>query len=587
MKFSAAFLEEVKEKNEITEVIGRIVNLKRAGSNYVGLCPFHSEKTPSFTVFPGTQSFYCFGCGAGGDAVTFVMQTEGLDYPAAVETLANRAGIPMEEDGTRSGAPTVKKQRVVEATREAGRFYYAQLISPAGAAAREYLAKREISDLTVKRFGIGYAPDTGFALTAYLRGKGFGDEELKAAFLSGVSKKGNLYDIFRNRIIFPVFDLAGNPVAFSARRLNESDERKYVNTSDTPAFKKSKILFGLNFAKATSDGTLIICEGAVDAIMLHQAGFTNACATLGTSITPEHARAIARIATKVYLAYDIDKAGRAATDKAIHYLNETGVATKIIDLGKDTKDPDEFIKKYGADAFRRRLKASEGQIEYSINAIIAKYDLSITDEKAFAAKEICSFLASVPSGAERDIYTNFSANKLGVDPRMLAEDVRRAVAGRQKKNKARFEEDMIHQAEGFGDRVNRDSVRFSSAAAIEERVLGIMLSRPDLAPGAADIIGEDTFVTEFGKRVYGEFKEAFVSGTAPNISAHGFDAPEAARIARMMAERETGAENNQAVLNELIYKLKRLKEMSDADEKIKESPASSLADYIENLRNKK
>ena len=243
MAFSSAFLEEVKEKNEITEVVSRHVALKRAGSNFVGLCPFHSEKTPSFTVFPATQSFYCFGCGAGGDAVTFVMQTEGLDYPAAVEMLANRAGIPMEDDGTQRGERTVKKQRVIDATREAGRFFYAQLMSPSGTAAREYLAKREITDLTIKRFGIGYAPDNGFALTNHLRQKGFSDEELKASFLSGVSKKGNLYDIFRNRIMFPVFDIAGNPVAFSARRLNEADERKYVNTSDTPAFKKSKILF--------------------------------------------------------------------------------------------------------------------------------------------------------------------------------------------------------------------------------------------------------------------------------------------------------------------------------------------------------
>ncbi|MBP5658159.1 MAG: DNA primase, partial [Clostridia bacterium] len=280
MAFSNAFLEEVKEKNDIIEVVGRQVQLKRAGSNYVGLCPFHSEKTPSFTVFPATQSYYCFGCGAGGDAVTFVMQTEGLDYPAAIEALANRAGIPVEEDSSRPGERSVKKQRVIEATREAGRFFYAKLNSAEGAAAREYLKRREISDLTIKRFGIGYAPDAGFELTRYLRGKGFTEEELKASFLSGVSKKGNLYDIFRNRIMFPVFDLAGNPVAFSARRLNEADERKYVNTSDTPAFKKSKILFGLNIAKSTSDGTLILCEGAVDAIALHQAGFDNACATL-------------------------------------------------------------------------------------------------------------------------------------------------------------------------------------------------------------------------------------------------------------------------------------------------------------------
>ncbi|MBQ6183780.1 MAG: DNA primase [Clostridia bacterium] len=587
MAFSNAFLEEVKEKNDIIEVVGRQVPLKRAGSNYVGLCPFHSEKTPSFTVFPATQSYYCFGCGAGGDAVTFVMQTEGLDYPAAIEALANRAGIPVEEDGARTGERSVKKQRVIGATREAGRFFYAKLMSAEGAAAREYLKRREISDLTIKRFGIGYAPDTGFELTRYLRDKGFTEEELKASFLSGVSKKGNLYDIFRNRIMFPVFDLAGSPVAFSARRLNEADERKYVNTSDTPAFKKSRILFGLNIAKSTSDGTLILCEGAVDAIALHQAGFDNACATLGTAITPEHARIIARFAKTAYLAYDIDKAGRAATDKAMHYLNEVGVATKIINLGTEAKDPDEYIKKYGADSFRRRLKGSEGQNEYTLNTIIGKYNMDIPDEKAFAAREVTSFLASLSSGAERDIYTSYAAGKLGINPAMLADDVRRAAAYLRKKNKNDYDENMKRDAEGFGDKVNRDRVRFSSAATLEERILGIMITHPDLAPDAAGKLTENSFVTEFGRRVFAAFEESFRKGSAPQISTHGFTPAETARISRMMAQRETAHENSASVLDELITKLGRQKEMTEADEKIKEDPASSLADYIEKLRDKK
>ena len=588
MAFSKAFLDEVKERNEITEIINRHVPLKRAGSNFTGLCPFHSEKTPSFTVFPATQNYYCFGCGAGGDVVTFVMNTEGLDYPSAIEFLANRAGIPMERDDRsyREAVPAVKKERVIEAMREAGKFFYAKLLSPEGEKAREYLKKREFSDLTVKRFGIGYSPDSWDSLTNHLLAKGFTAEELKASFLSGTSKSGKLFDIFRNRVMFPVFDLTNNPVAFSARRLNEEDERKYVNTSDTPAFKKSKILFGLNIAKNNNDGSIILCEGAVDAIMLHQAGFSNACATLGTAITNDHARIIARIVSTAYLAYDIDKAGRKATDKAIRYLNEAGIATKIINLGSETKDPDEFIKKYGSDAFRRRLKASEGQNEYTINTIIGKYSIDIPDEKSFAAREICAFIASLDSGTDRDIYTNFAASKLQISAASLADDIERIRRSTAKKDKQKFSEDMIQKAEGFNDKTNRDKVKFSSAATIEEKILGILLTHPDLGPDTVPSLSASDFVTSFNAKIYEKFLDDIRNGNAVNISSAGLENAEVAAVSRMMAEREMSSDNSKNVLNELITKLKRQKEITESDSKLKDDP-SSLADYINKLRNKK
>ncbi len=589
MAFSKAFLDEVKERNDITEIINRHVPLKRAGSNFTGLCPFHSEKTPSFTVFPSTQNYYCFGCGAGGDVVTFVMNTEGLDYPSAIEYLANRAGIPMERDekSYQSASPTVKKERVIEAMREAGKFFYAKLLSPEGEKAREYLKKREFSDITIKRFGIGYSPDSWDALTNYMLSKGFTAEELKASFLSGVSaKSGRLFDIFHNRVMFPVFDLTNNPVAFSARRLNEEDERKYVNTSDTPAFKKSKVLFGLNIAKNNNDGSIILCEGAVDAIMLHQAGFSNACATLGTAITNEHSRIIARIVNTAYLAYDIDKAGRKATDKAIRYLNEAGIATKIINLGSETKDPDEFIKKYGADAFRRRLKASEGQNEYTINTILSKYSIDIPDEKSFAAREICSFIASLDSGTDRDIYTNFASSKLQISSSSLADDIERIRRSTVKKDKQKYSEDIMQNAEGFGDKVNRDKVKFSSAATIEEKILGILLTHPDLGPEAVMKLTSSDFVTAFNAKLFELFYENFKSGESVNISSVSLENSEVASLSRMMAEREMSSDNSSAVLSELIAKLKRQKEISESDAKLKDDP-SSLADYINKLRNKK
>jgi len=319
MAFSQRFLEEIKDRNDIVELVSKYVALKRAGSNMSGLCPFHNEKTPSFTVFPKTRSYYCFGCGAGGDAFSLVMALEGLGYRDAVEYLANRVGIPMEEDGTQRPRDEVRRDRVVAATTEAARFFYASLVSEAGAAARAYLEKRGLSMLTVRRFGIGFAPDSWDALAKHLTAKGFTPKELEAAFLCRVSKNGRLYDIFRNRIAFPLIDQGGTVLGFSARRLNEADEKKYVNTSDTPAFKKSKFVFGMNIAKNSEERSFIMCEGCMDAVALHQAGFSNAVATLGTAITSEQARLIARNASTVYLCYDSDGAGKNATLKGIGF----------------------------------------------------------------------------------------------------------------------------------------------------------------------------------------------------------------------------------------------------------------------------
>lgn len=589
MTFSKTFLEEVKERNDIEEVINRYVPLKRAGANMVGLCPFHSEKTPSFTVFSASKSFYCFGCQTGGDVVSFVMRMEGMDYPEAVEFLANRAGVPIqEENGYSPPAVRVKKERIVEAMREAGRFYHSRLFTEKGKTALEYVKKRDITNLTVKRFGIGFAPDGWDNLYTHLKEKGFTDDEMKAAFLVGVSKNNTYFDIFRNRLMFPVFDLTGNPVAFSARRLNENDERKYINTSDTPAFKKSKILFGLNIAKNSSEGSLILCEGAVDAVMLHQAGFSNACATLGTSITDDHARIISRIAKTVYLAYDIDKAGRLATEKAISKLNQVGVAVKIINLGDETKDPDEFIKKYGADAFRRRLTGSEGQTEYLINQILSKYALNLPDEKAMAAREVCAYLATINSGTELEIYASSAAAKLGVGKEVLLEDIKRQQRISTRSEKKKFAEKALSEIQGFGDRTNKDKVRFLAAATIEEKILGIILSRPDLGPYACQKLTGDHFITEFNKRVFEFFLEDFKGGKQPDISREGyFSQNEISAIVKTMAQREGVDDNSQKVLDEYIEKLKRQKEIREGEEKIKENPLEGLTDYIEQLRKRK
>ncbi len=591
MSFSEQFIDEIKSRNSIEETVSRYIQLKRAGSNLVGLCPFHNEKSPSFTVFPATKSYYCFGCGAGGDVFSFVMQTEGLDYPSAVESLASRAGIPMEQNnsyGVQNEKSAVSKKRIIEATKEAGKFFYKCLNSPSGIKAREYLEKRKISSQTIKRFGIGYAPDSWDSLTKHLKSLGFSDEETKAAFLTGTSKNGNQYDMFRNRIMFPVFDITGDCVAFSGRRLNEQDERKYINTSDTPAFKKSRVLFGLNIAKQQNDGFLIMCEGAVDAIALQQAGFSNAVATLGTAITSEHARIIARFVKTVFLAYDIDKAGRSATDKAIRLLAEVGVDTKIIDLGKDAKDPDEFIKAYGAEAFRRKLKGSSGQIDYSIDQILTKHNTDNPDEKLRAATELYEFVAKIYDRTEREIYKMSISKKLGISSKVVSDEVEYRVKRNERQVAKKVVNDALKLSEGFGDKANKDKIRFSSTAMLEEKLLGIFLNRPELAKEIAPSVDEELFATEFDKKVFLLFKDEFLNGSEVTLSKDGALSPEElGAVSRMMARRDKSSGNTKEELLSVISALKQEAKKRNADKKISEDPLGGLSDYINSLRKNK
>lgn len=587
MAFSQAFIEEVKNRNGLEEVIGKYLTLKRAGSNIVGLCPFHNEKSPSFTVFPATRSFYCFGCGAGGDVISFIMRAENLDYRDAVEYLAKMAGIPLEEDQSeKEQKPTVNRQRIYDITKTAARFFVACLNSPEGAAAREYLLeKRKFSPATLRRFGIGYAPDSWDALTKKLLSEGFTHEEMKIAFLSGTSKKGNSFDIFRNRIMFPIFDVTGEVVAFSGRRLNENDERKYVNTSDTPIFKKSRVLFGLNIAKNTDDGTLILCEGSPDAIAMHQAGFSNAIATLGTAITPEHARIIARYAKTVYLAYDIDKAGRRATMKGIDLLNQVGVSTKIIDLGKNEKDPDEYIKAHGAEAFRQKLKGSSGQVDYKIDEILSRYDITMPDQKLHAADEMTSFLATLWPEVQRDVYAGRASEKMEISKASLLEDANRKARTNEKRAKKEATEKDIRDSLGYGDRVNTDKIRFSAAASTEEKILGILLSRPDLTADACKKLKKEDFVTKFGAMIFELFLPEFTEGKEAVISKNGaLDQQQISAVSRMIAGRQTFKDNGKEALDALIDVLKNESKKREYDKKIEENPVSALDEYIKGIK---
>lgn len=582
MAFSAAFLDELKFRNELPDVISQYVNLRRTGSNMVGLCPFHSEKTPSFVVFPTTSTFKCFGCGAGGDVVGFVMQIENLDYPAAIEFLARRCGIPLEEDGF-SKEGKVSRKRVLELNREAAKFFHNHLMSPGGEAALQYLKNRQIKDTTIKHFGLGASPAGWSALTEHLTSLGFKSEELTAAFLAG-SKSGRTYDYFRNRVIFPIIDLNGNVVAFGGRAMGD-EKPKYINTSDTPAFKKSKNLFALNFAKNYASESLIMCEGYMDVIALHQAGFTNAVATLGTAVTSEHARIIARFTKNVLLAYDSDSAGKRATDKAIEALTELGINVRVIELG-DAKDPDDFIKKHGAGAFGLKLKGSSGRIDYSIGEILKKYNLSLPDDLQSATDELTNYIATLGDKPSREIYSQRAAELLGLSADGIAKVAEQKAKKIVRRAKKEFDDLEIRKKAGYGDKVNPERLKFADISTIEERILGILLIRVDLGIEALKQLGEDDFFTDFSKKLFRFIKPFLEEGKEVNISANGFFTPEEQGvIAGFMASRLKLQKNDFEVLEADIKLLKEKKTELELEEKVNED-YENLGEYLEHIKQK-
>ena len=589
MAFSKEFISLIKERNRIEDVVSRVVPLKRAGSNLVGCCPFHSEKTPSFTVFPSTSSYHCFGCHAGGDVITFIEQSEGLDYVETVEKLAQMAGVPMEEQ-TSSGAeraPSVSRERLYALNKEAARFFRSALLSPEGAYARSYLQKRQFSDLTVRRFGIGYAPNSWNALTDHLTANGFTSAEIREAFLGSVSKKnGKLYDIFRNRLMFPVFDLNGEVAAFSGRRLDENDERKYINTSDTKVFKKSRILFGMHIAKNFATQGIILCEGAPDCIAMHQAGFSNAAATLGTAITGEHARMLAKFTKQVFLAYDIDAAGRNATMRGIQLLEQVGVSVKIINLGEgDSKDPDEFIKNHGAEAFRAKLTGSQGQVDYRLEEILSRYALDNPDEKLRCANELVSFISAIPGRMERDIYSARAAERLGVEAKSVREEVEKAVRRAEARNRKRQMEALERMQAGLEGTQNRDKIRYVPESRHEEVILGILLLHPEFGPKAVAALNEEDFATEFNRKLWTLYSPAWKEGEEADINGGGQLTPaEAGEASGYRAVREALGGNTDSELMAHVRRLKAMRAKKETDKRVEENPDTELDAYLAALR---
>ena len=578
MKITPEFIDDLKFRNRIEEVISMYVTLKRAGSRLVGLCPFHSEKTPSFTVFTDTNSYHCFGCGAGGDVITFVMAAENLDYLGALEFLCNRVGMKMPDtDGEKSESG--RRRRFYDMNREAARFFHASLSKPGAENAVDYLInKRKLPKSAITRFGIGYAPDSFDALRSHMISLGYKDEELKEAFLCGKSKTGKYFDYFRGRIMFPIIDNFGNVIAFGGRAIGDK-EPKYLNSSDTPVFKKSRNLYSLNFARTCCSEELILCEGYMDVIGVNLAGLSNAVATLGTALTTDQARIMAKYTKKVVIAYDSDGAGVAATKRAIPMLTDAGLEVRVLHMD-GAKDPDEYVKKFGADKFRALVAESEGKLEFLLGSVLKKYNVDIPDEKIKAAEELCIIAADIESNIEREVYVGKIASALGLDVANVRTDTERKRKYRKRDREADEKRKIVMSSLGVGDRVNRDYAKNVKAAHAEEAVLGLMFLFPEyteqVRSGKTELT-EDDFVTEFNRRVFQRLIERGSEGGF-GAFADEFSPEEISRMSSMLVARQELTDNSERVFEESVKSLKNA--VADSREKT-DGDIDSLMKLIE------
>ena len=517
MDFPEAFLDELVARNPIEDVVGQYVNLKRSGSNLFGLCPFHSEKTPSFSVTPDKGMFYCFGCHKGGGVINFEMEIEGLSYPDAVRALAKRAGLEVPDDEQYQSRYR-QQERLWALHKEAARFFHSRLYAPVGANALQYAASRGMPKSILTKFGIGYAPDSWTDLVDYLRSKDYTDQELRDSGLVTVSKKnGNLFDRFRDRLMFPIIDVRGNVIGFGGRIMNNADKdaAKYLNSPETLIFNKRKNLFALNLAKKSKLGYLILVEGYMDAIALHQYGFDCAVASLGTALTEDGANLLSRYTDQVVLIYDGDEAGQNATQRAIPILEKVGLQVKVLKM-RDAKDPDEYLKKFGADRFRILLEESANRVEYQLNAILRKYDLRDDEQKVQYLQESAELIGSLSSAVQREVYGGRVAEAAGISQDAMKLEVDRALKRRTYKEKKNQEKIDLSPARNLQPKER--SIRYNNlrSARAEEMVLGQILREPALIAQIPDLKAE-MFSSSYLGRAFTQLTERYRQGLQVNL----------------------------------------------------------------------
>ncbi|MCL2055379.1 MAG: DNA primase [Oscillospiraceae bacterium] len=576
MPLPETFIYNLKQSNPLDAVMASYSRLIKRGRNYVCLCPFHSEKTPSCTVYTDNGSFFCYGCQAGGDVITFTMKIENLDYIEAVKLLSERAGLTMPEEGAQTDSSRLKS-RLLEINRAAARFYYDTLTQSAqGEKGRRYLAERGVSQNTLTKYGLGYAPGDWYSLANHLTKLGFAEFDLIDANVCGRGKNGGLYDRFRDRVIFPIIDLRGNVIAFGGRVIDDG-EPKYLNTSDTPVFKKSRHLFSMNLAKKSTERRLILAEGYMDVIAVNQAGFPNVAATLGTAITREQANLIKRYADEVIIAYDSDKAGVNATQKAINLLGEAGVNARIIKLG-DSKDPDEYIKRNGAIRFKQLLDKSDNALDYELNKCKAGLDISDASDKVEYLKRCVNILAGSSSSIEREVYISRLASENGVQKQTLAEQVNGIIRKRKKANEKREWDDIrisgaLRTANGSpGLRQSTSSV-YSNQTKAERGIIAYLAKNPEEAGAVSSKITSAYFATEFHRLIYEKILKSIKNSAEFDIMSlqSEFSADEMGKITEIVINNNNIANNKTVIedfINILINRLSSdicAKDLSDDD----------------------
>lgn len=583
MSISPDYIQELSQRTDIAELIGSYVQLRRRGRTYTGLCPFHSEKTPSFVVYPETTSFYCFGCGAGGDAITFIKRLNNLDYVEAVRFLASRAGMPAPDEQDDAGNI---KRRILAMNKDVARFYFDCLNADMGRDARRYLRGRALTDGTIRRFGLGYSPPGYYDTSNHLKKLGYTEEEMLAGGVIKRGQRGGTYDFFHDRVMFPIIDLRGNVIAFGGRRMGDEGGPKYLNSGDTPVFKKSRNMFALNVAKKSKSRRYILCEGYMDAIALHQGGFDTAVAPLGTAFTTEQARLLSNYADELVLSYDSDEAGQKATRRAIGMLATEPVKVSILTV-QGAKDPDEFLKKYGPDRFRMLLDGCSNAIEYELSRAKAKYDVTKPDGRVGYLKDAVEILSGHMSATEREVYMGRVAEETDVDKKAVQIQVNAKVRNKSREANREWEKELLK--EGLVGAVQvpftLGGQKAQGVALAELQLVTALVRQPGFLPMATQRLTPERFLLPETKEIFTQLIEKQRQGVyvemaqlSGELSQSAFD-----MLNRLLAKRYDYTFTE----DDLQFYIDRIEEGVPLGSRAAEMSEQDIEGYLQQLKNKR